>query len=165
MFSCLIILVNICIHQADNIQIQQTTLGFSATLRSGAITAQISALSDNFSTPDWSKMNEACEGGVCVAYFKHCARDNEAQFCEYHFSQPGDMQNTIVRIVAKEHDKIRQAESGFGVAIRTGWKAAVVPFSRFSVESSADTPPYCQRRTPQSACWSTRSVGDNAADP
>jgi hypothetical protein len=146
-------LVNVCLHQVDDIHVSHTSLGFSATVKAAAVTAEISALSDSFSTPDWRKMSEACEGGVCVAYFKHCSRDEHAASCEYHFSQPGEMQNTTVRLIAKDRESIREAEPKFAVAVRTGWKMAAIPISRFTVESDAKAPPYCDRKAPQSACW------------
>jgi hypothetical protein len=153
MTECLILLASICLHQADNIQVKDTSLGFFAIVKVDAATIEISAHSDNFSTPDWSKMSEACESGSCLAYFKHCAGGLSRESCEYHFSQPGDKQNSTIRIIAADSKGIEDVESGIGVAIRTGWQRTVVPLSRFEVESSQSTPPYCGRRKPQSACW------------
>ena len=151
--ECLVLIANLCLHSVTSIEMRDTGLGASAVVHGRGFEADIVLRSDNFSTPDWSRMNEACAEGICIAYFKHCAANEGAVVCEYHFSQPGEMQNTVVTIISNSRSELQMAETKIGALMRSGWALKEVPLSTFTSESEGSTPPYCKRKAPQSACW------------
>lgn len=151
--DCLVLVANLCLHSVTTVEIHDSGLGARAEIRGHDFEGDIVLRSDNIFTPDWSRMNNACVEGACVAYFKHCVTSDGAITCDYHFSQPGETQNTLVSISAKNGSELQSAEESIGVLTRSGWTFKEVPLSTFTKVSDEATPPYCKHRVPQSACW------------
>lgn len=149
--ACAVVVASVCLHDAREIRFTDSSNSSSAEVNGIGYTARIIYGSDVISAPDWTRMNTACEDGVCVAYHKWCR--NEGTFCRYQFSQPGDMQNTVIEITALDHAAPSRSESSVAVLAGNGWKMTEVPLTRFYVVSSTEDPPYCKPRQPQSACW------------
>jgi hypothetical protein len=150
--ECLVVIAQLCLHDAVRIDFDDSGLGASARVSGRGFQAVIVLRTDNVFTPDWSKMNEACADDSCVAYFKHC-QQKAPSTCDYYFSQPGDAQNTHVTITAKTPDALVQAEQDFGVLTRSGWVTREVSSSGFIVVSDKAAPPVCGHRSSLSCCW------------
>ena len=153
-FDCLLIVANLCLHNVTSVEMHESSVMARALVRGQGFEANVILRSDNIRTPDWSKMNQACAEDVCVAYVKFCSHSGGEYSCSYHFSQPGEIQNTVVEIVAKDPRTMHEAESSFGVLSRSGWMPMEIPFAKFTVSvEGAAAPPYCRRRAGQTECW------------
>ena len=152
-FECLALVANLCVHSATSIDFHDG--GLMATAQIHEPSAEIGVLlrSDFIKTPDWSRMNEACKDGICIAYYKFCAPDKDGTSCNYYFSQPGDIVNQSVTITAKTDDLVREAENDLGVVTRSGWIVREIPFTSFKLVGQSSEPPECKRHAPQAACW------------
>lgn len=150
--SCIMFLANVCMHNVSAIEIHDSGLSAYATVHGEKFVAQINYQSDNFGTPDWDKMNDACANGVCIAYFKTCIASDRQQVCTYEFSQPGDVQNTTIRITA-DSAVMSNSEMAFGILARSGWDLTEIPLSTFTVISDPKNEPSCPMWRPRSSCW------------
>lgn len=154
MTVCTLIIAGICASNISSIRVFDTALGFSAEVGGSDFTAEIIAHSDNIKTPDWSRMNDACEGYLCFAYYKHCKQEGTRHLCEYHFSRPSDLQNTILKLYGKNREAIEAASRSFAVLPELLLDGAKVSISRMDVESPEPKPPYCDvRKGPKASCW------------
>jgi hypothetical protein len=151
--ACSIIISSICINGATNIAMEEGGLTAYALIVAPEFKAEILIRSDNFSTPDWSSMNDACGEGVCVAYHKYCSQDNGVIKCYYYYSNPGDIKNTVISVSASSKSGVQKAEKLIGAIAGLDRGGVIIPLEKFSISSSSESPPYCGRREPSSACW------------
>jgi hypothetical protein len=155
MTPCLVIVANLCFHDVAHIDIQSPGgLGTRLAVHGTDYSMTVDLGGDNVRTPDWRRMHLACNAGTCVAYYKRCEETTLTRAaCEYHFSQPGDEQNTTIQLVAPNPEALAHAESSVGILTRTRVDLVEVSLKSFSVEGPDKTPPYCERREPQTRCW------------
>jgi hypothetical protein len=151
--DCFVILAHLCIHSVPSVSVRDSTLHKNAEIHGPDFDVSVMWNTDNIRTPNWAKMNQACGYEGCIAYFKHCDSTVKLSTCEYHFSQPGERQNTVVEIKAASDTKLRETESAIGVLVRAGWNLEEISLAKFTINSDETTPPYCSPRILQSACW------------
>jgi hypothetical protein len=154
MIPCVVLVANICLNNVTALDVNQGGLsGPLMTARGPGYTLVIDPGGDNIRTPDWKRMASACTNKACLAYFKHCKAAGSATVCEYHFSQPGEIQNTVIRLTGDSRKAVTEAETKIGILSRAGIDLEIVPLSALSIESSEDKPPYCRPRAQSSECW------------
>ena len=153
--TCMLFLANICMQNISAVEIHDSGLSASATVHGADYTAEIVFRSDWINTPDWKNMSEACWEGVCIAYNKWCAEKKATAYCEYQFSQPGDTQNTIIKVSAQNQLGLANAEKGLAVLTRNGWDAVQISLEHFTILSESQVPPSCGFRKSQTTCWPT----------
>jgi hypothetical protein len=151
--ECFLIIAHLCIHSVPSVTVEDSTVYKSAIIHGRGFQASVMWDTDNIKTPSWGKMSQLCGFEGCLAYFKHCDLRVKPNQCSYHFSQPGELQNTVVKVTASDASKIQRAESLIGVLVRAGWNTEEILLAKFSINSEASEPPYCLGRVPQSACW------------
>jgi len=159
---CLIVIGNLCLNGSLSVTTVDDSMHTSVRVSAPEYSMSAMLATDNIRTPDWIRMSRACEGAACISYFKHCEQGKERASCVYHFSQPGDLQNTELTIVARDLDGLRTAEQTSGVMARSESSFTRIPLNRLTEESKSTTPPYCDRHKPATACMPAES-GDPAA--
>jgi hypothetical protein len=154
MIPCVLLVANICLNSVTALDYKQGGLsGPLISARGPGYTLVIDPGGDNVKTPDWKRMANACTGKACVAYFKHCKTIGTATACEYHFSQPGEIQNTVIRLTGDNREVVTDAETKIGILSRVGIDFEIVPLSALKTESLEAKPPYCRPRAQSSECW------------
>src|SRR5262245_56428725 len=95
MAPCLVIVASLCFHDVSDISLKSPGgLGTTINARGNDYSITVELGGDNIRTPDWTRMQLACAAGACIAYYKRCEEPTlQRVACEYHFSQPGEMQN------------------------------------------------------------------------
>lgn len=157
MIPCIVLVANLCLNSVTTLDLNEGGLsGSLINVRGPGYSLVIDPGGDNIRTPDWKRMANACLNGVCVAYFKHCKVAGAATVCEYHFSQPGEIQNTVVRLSGSNREAVTDAEKKIGILARAGINFQVVPLTALNTESAESEPPYCRSRAQSSECWPYR---------
>ncbi|HEV7659373.1 MAG TPA: hypothetical protein VGO55_05960 [Allosphingosinicella sp.] len=83
MFECLVIIHFICLSDAQGISFRPSTLRGTAEVRLEEAELSITLTSDSPRRLDPARMDRACVGESCVAYFRHCETQPTRISCGY----------------------------------------------------------------------------------
>jgi hypothetical protein len=150
--TCTLIIANVCLQNVNTIEIHDSGLSASASVRGETFSAEILYLRDSFSTPDWRRMESACEEGECIAYHKWCSETDKI-FCRYEFSRPGDMANNVIEISANDKRGLLDGERAFEVITDASQGYVEIPLTRFDKISDTEWTTSCSFRQSQTTCW------------
>jgi hypothetical protein len=87
--SCALLISMVCFRVMG--AVEHPDEGGHATVTGSGFVAVIDS-DDAAQPPNWRLMNESCNEGKCLRYFKHCVTTSSTAVCDYYFGQPGDSQ-------------------------------------------------------------------------
>ena len=149
--ACATVVSLICFYSSAATQHRDWGLGRGDTITTSNYVADAWS-GDHFIAPNWRLMPEACNGAVCVRYFKHCAPSDYGFACDYYFGEPqsGNLRNLRVRV--RTAGALADAESDIAILLDAESQAAGISLARLKQESEDDAPPQCPRRTDPALC-------------
>ncbi|MEA3012781.1 MAG: hypothetical protein QOD42_1326 [Sphingomonadales bacterium] len=126
MFECLTIIQFICLAEAESVSFHPSTIISTAEVRLDEAELMIILGTDNLATLDPNRMDRACAGENCVAYYRRCDTQPARIRCTYALF--GREQVPAFELSAPDAVRYARAERQIRVASGSG---AWVPLAAF----------------------------------